>query len=66
MHHNARKMRRENTYSLLLLESGSALGAGLLLRLALLEKRLRDEDLLLGRDGTTQNQISTRSGILKV
>lgn len=38
--------------SLLLLNGGGALSASLLLRLALLEKRLRDEDLLGGRDGT--------------
>lgn len=38
--------------SLLLLDGGSALGAGLLLRLALLEKSLRDQDLVVGRDTT--------------
>ena len=40
------------TYSLLLGELGLLLLAGLLLRLALLEESLWDEDLLLGWDGT--------------
>lgn len=46
-------LERENSraYLLLLLELSGALLAGLLLRLALLQERLRDEDLLLGRRG---------------
>lgn len=39
--------------SLLLLDEGGALSAGLLLGLSLLEKSLGDQDLVLGRDGTT-------------
>lgn len=42
---------QEGAYLLLLLELSGALLAGLLLRLALLQERLRDEDLLLGRRG---------------
>lgn len=42
-----------NTYSLLLLGGGGALSASLLLALALLEQSLRDQDLVVGRDGTT-------------
>jgi len=38
---------------LLLLDLGGALSAGLLLRLALLQKRLRDEDVILGGDRPT-------------
>ena len=41
-----------NTYSLLLLDLGLTLSASLLLRLALLEKGLGDEDVVLGGDGT--------------
>lgn len=41
------------TYSLLLGELGLLLLTSLLLRLALLEESLWDEDLLLGWDGTT-------------
>lgn len=40
---------------LLLLDLGSALGAGLLLRLALLQKRLRDENVILGGDRPTSS-----------
>jgi hypothetical protein len=38
--------------SLLLLNGVGALSAGLLLRLALLEKGLRDQDLVVGRNAT--------------
>lgn len=41
-----------STHSLLLLDGIGALSAGLLLRLALLEKGLRDQDLVVGRDTT--------------
>lgn len=55
-----RRVRRASTYGLLLLLSSGALGASLLLALALLEQGLRDQDLLVGRDGTAgQSQIST-------
>jgi hypothetical protein len=47
---------RDDTYSLLLLEGSGALGTGLLLALSLLEESLRDQDLVVGGDGT----ISTR------
>ena len=40
----------ERAYLLLLLNSGTALSASLLLALALLEEGLGDEDLILGRD----------------
>ncbi len=51
---------REKTYGLLLLNGRGALSASLLLALALLEKGLRDHDVVVGRDGTVrQNQIST-------
>ena len=43
--------KNSRAYLLLLLKLGGALLAGLLLRLALLQERLRDEDLLLGRRG---------------
>lgn len=57
MHHitTTNRVNSENwgvTYSLLLGELGLLLLAGLLLRLALLEESLWDEDLLLGWDGT--------------
>ena len=42
----------DNTYSLLLLDLGLALSAGLLLRLALLQEGLRDQDIVLDGDGT--------------
>jgi len=45
-----------NTYSLLLLGGGGALSAGLLLALSLLEKSLRDQDLVVGGDGTVQQK----------
>lgn len=38
------------TYGLLLLDGSRALGASLLLALALLEKGLRDQDVVVGRD----------------
>ena len=38
------------TYSLLLLDGGGALSASLLLALALLEKGLGDQDVVVGRD----------------
>lgn len=41
-----------STYSLLLLNGVGALSAGLLLRLALLEKGLGDQDLVVGRNAT--------------
>lgn len=44
-----------STYSLLLLSGRGALSAGLLLRLALLEKGLRDQNLVFGRDGTIRS-----------
>lgn len=40
-----------NTYGLLLLGGGGALSASLLLALALLEKGLRDQDLVVGGGG---------------
>lgn len=40
------------THSLLLLDLGLALSAGLLLRLALLQEGLGDQDIVLGGDGT--------------
>ena len=43
--------KNSRAYLLLLLKLGGALLAGLLLRLALLQERLRDEDLLLGGRG---------------
>jgi hypothetical protein len=51
--------REKNTYSLLLLKDRSALGAGLLLALALLEQSLRDQNLVVGGNGTVFTQIST-------
>lgn len=50
----ASKGQGEYTYSLSLGDGIGALSAGLLLRLALLEKSLRDQDLVVGRDGTTR------------
>ncbi|KND92737.1 hypothetical protein TOPH_02882 [Tolypocladium ophioglossoides CBS 100239] len=47
-----------STSSLLLLDGGGALSASLLLALALLEQGLRDQDLVVGRDGTRRHQIS--------
>jgi hypothetical protein len=41
---------RKSAYLLALLEIGGALGAGLLLALTLLEKGLREQDLVLSRD----------------
>jgi len=46
---------RGATYGLLLLDLGGLLGASLLLRLALLEKGLGNEDIVLGRDGTKKS-----------
>lgn len=40
------------TYSLLLFVGSSALSAGLLLALSLFEKSLRDQDMVVGRNGT--------------
>jgi len=51
---------------LLLLDGVGALGAGLLLRLALLEKSLRDQDLVVGRDTTIIRLVrspDTRGGM---
>ena len=59
VHHNAAGRRLGKTYSLLLLNGSRALGASLLLALALLEQSLRDQDLVVGRDGTITSQIST-------
>lgn len=42
------------TYSLALLNGSGALSAGLLLALALLEQGLRDQDLVVGGDGTVR------------
>ena len=53
MHHTARIRVEKYTNLLLLLESGSSLGAGLLLALSLLEKSLGDQDVVAGRDGST-------------
>lgn len=50
----ASKGQGEYTYSLSLGDGIGALSAGLLLGLALLEKSLRDQDLVVGRDGTTR------------
>ena len=46
-----------NTYSLLLLDLGLALSASLLLRLALLEEGLGDQDVVLGGDGTKHGRL---------
>jgi len=49
------RVRKEGvTNLLLLLKSSSTLSASLLLRLALLEKGLGNEDVVLGRDGPTR------------
>lgn len=45
-----RESRKCVTYGLLLLDGGRALSASLLLALALLEKGLRDQDVVVGRD----------------
>jgi len=52
LHHCARGAGSGFTYGLLLLLGGGALSAGLLLALALLEEGLRDEDLVVGGNGT--------------
>lgn len=61
MHHIVvpKVVRVEVTNRLLLLNRGRALGASLLLALALLQERLRHEDLVIGRDGSASIQIST-------
>src|SRR4051812_6256480 len=46
-----------NTYSLLLLDLGLTLSAGLLLRLALLQEGLRDQNVVLGGDGTKHHRL---------
>lgn len=46
-----------NTYSLLLLDLSLALSAGLLLRLALLQEGLRDQNVVLGGDGTKHHRL---------
>lgn len=46
---------QKSTNLLALLDLSSLLSASLLLALALLEEGLRDEDLLLGRDGTVHS-----------
>jgi hypothetical protein len=49
------RVKKEGATNLLpLLESSSTLSASLLLRLALLEKGLGNEDVVLGRDGPTR------------
>jgi hypothetical protein len=59
VHHEVfRAKTEESTYSLLLLESSGALSAGLLLALSLLEKSLRDQDLVVGRDGTVSSRLA--------
>jgi hypothetical protein len=45
----------EAAHLLLLLDLSGALGAGLLLRLALLQKRLRDEDVIGGSNRPTSS-----------
>lgn len=52
LHHCAGGAGTGFTYGLLLLLGGGALSAGLLLALALLEEGLRDEDLVVGGNGT--------------
>jgi hypothetical protein len=47
------------TNLLLLVSLGGLLGASLLLGLALLQESLGDQDIILGRDGTRVDQIST-------
>lgn len=49
------------TYGLLLLSGGGALSASLLLALTLLEKGLRDQDVVVGRDGTVARVRLVRS-----
>jgi hypothetical protein len=51
VHHNGKAWRR-STYLLASVTLSSLLGALLLLRLPLLEQSLRDQDLVLGSDGT--------------
>lgn len=51
--------KTEMTNLLLLVSLGGLLGASLLLRLALLQESLGDQDIILGRDGTRVDQIST-------
>jgi hypothetical protein len=50
--HGEGSREKVNTYGLPLLGGLVALGAGLLLALALLEQSLRDQDLVVGGDGT--------------
>lgn len=52
MHQGAGGRVAGNTYGLLLVGGLGALGAGLLLALSLLEESLRDQDLVVGRDGS--------------
>ena len=61
MHHIVvpKVIERISTDRLLLLDRSSALGASLLLALALLQERLGNEDLVMGRDGSASIQIST-------
>lgn len=47
----SRESERGYTYSLALLSNGSTLSASLFLALALLEKGLRDQNLIVGGDG---------------
>lgn len=53
--------RTFNTDLLLLVGLGSALGASLLLRLALLQERLGDQDLVVGGDGAIHQFRLVRS-----
>lgn len=45
-------LKKNPTYLLLLLELGRLLLSSLLLALALLQERLRDQDLVIGGDGS--------------
>lgn len=58
--------RGESTYSLALLSDGGALGAGLLLRLALLQEGLRDQDVVVGRDSAIGKLRLVRSPAYRV
>jgi len=55
MHHIEGGEDKEVSYLLLLLDLGSTLGAGLLLRLALLQERLRDENVIGGSNRSTSS-----------
>ena len=61
MHHEDVRGAKINTYSLALLNDGSTLSASLLLALALLEEGLRDQDVVVGRDGAISTFRLVRS-----